>query len=246
MSRFWLFWCSYVGIGLVCSVFELLWPARKLRYWRLDAVPLDLVACALFQVVFYATARRLIGYLPLHFKATQMMLDIPLWVRFIGYYMLGDFGAYWMHRLMHTRQVWRVHRFHHSVNQLWWLSGVRATIPQQAMFNVPYIFVAPLLAGAGIEVFHGLMFAGIITNHWMHMNVAWRSNWLEKVFVTPRYHQIHHSADADQHDGNYGTVFTLWDRMFGTYIDPDTTTVTAFGTRDPLRPLELARYVVGV
>ncbi len=245
MSRFWLFWSLYVGIGLACTVVELIRPARKLRYWRLDAVPLDLVACALFQLLFYGMASRLTSYLP-HVRSTQLLLDIPLPLRLVAFYLLGDLGAYWMHRLMHTRQIWRVHRFHHSVTQLWWLSGVRATIPQQILFNVPYLFVAPLLVGAQMPVFHGLMVAGILTNHWMHMNVAWRSNWLEKLFVTPRYHQIHHSADAEQHDGNYGTVFTLWDRMFGTYIDPDKTTVTAFGSREPLRPLQVARYVVGV
>lgn len=246
MSRFWLFWCSYVGLGLVCSVVEIVRPARKLRFFRLDALPLDLVACALFQFFFYHWAQVVTAYLPIHFKATQLMLDIPLPLRVAGYFILGDLGAYWMHRLMHTRHLWRVHRFHHSVTQLWWLSGVRATIPQQVLFNVPYIFVTPMLAGAGVEVFHGLMITGIVTNHWMHMNVAWRSNWLEKIFVTPRYHQIHHSADVEQHDGNYGTVFTVWDRLFGTYLDPDKTTVTAFGSTEPLRPLEAVRYAAGV
>ncbi|HEU4731777.1 MAG TPA: sterol desaturase family protein, partial [Kofleriaceae bacterium] len=64
------------------------------------------------------------------------------------------------------------------------------------------------------------------------------SNWLEWLLVTPRYHHIHHSTDAALHDGNYGSLFTIWDRLFGTYIDPDTTQPKKFGTgesrRDPV------------
>jgi sterol desaturase/sphingolipid hydroxylase (fatty acid hydroxylase superfamily) len=78
----------------------------------------------------------------------------------------------------------------------------------------------------------------VVRNHWMHMNVSWRSRWLEYVFVTPRYHHIHHSADAKLHDGNYGSLFTIWDRLFGTYVDPDVTRPKTFGTgekkRDPV------------
>ena len=246
MSKFWLFWCTYIGLGLVCSLVEHFRPARKLHLWRLDALPLDLVAAALFQFVFFTTASRLIAHIPVQFKATQLMLAFPLPLRIVVYYLIGDFGSYWLHRLMHKPQLWRVHRFHHSVTQLWWLSGVRATIPQQFLFNLPYMMWAPLLVGAGPNVFHGLMVAGIVTNHWMHMNVAWRSNRLEKIIITPRYHQIHHSANVKEHDGNYGPVFTIWDRMFGTFIDPDRTQVRVFGLGQPLRPLALLRYVIGV
>jgi len=58
------------------------------------------------------------------------------------------------------------------------------------------------------------------------------------VFVTPRYHHIHHSSDADLHDGNYGAIFTIWDRLFGTYVAPDANNPKTFGTgekqRDPV------------
>ena len=37
------------------------------------------------------------------------------------------------------------------------------------------------------------------------------------MFVTPNMHSLHHSSDLLETDSNYGTVFTLWDRLFGTY-----------------------------
>nr|HEX4315334.1 sterol desaturase family protein [Kofleriaceae bacterium] len=246
MNAVWLFWITYLGLGAIASVLELVRPTRKLAYFRLDTLPLDLISCVLFQSVLFATASWLTSMVPLHFTATRMIASVPLPLRVGAYYVLGDLGTYWMHRLMHTKGLWCFHRFHHSVTQMWWLSGVRATIPQQVLYNMPYLFITPMLVGAPSEVYAGLMVAGVLTNHWMHMNFSWRSNWLEKVFVTPRTHSIHHSADYDQHDGNYGTVFTLWDRLFGTYIDPDTTVVTAFGSRTPLRWYDAVRYQIGI
>jgi sterol desaturase/sphingolipid hydroxylase (fatty acid hydroxylase superfamily) len=150
---------------------------------------------------------------------------------------LADLGAYWLHRLIHTRHLWRIHRFHHSPTQLYWLAGVRTTIPQQILFNLPVALAVPMVADAPVYVFEALVVAGVVTNDWMHLNVAWRSRWLEWVLVTPRYHHIHHSTDAKLHDGNFGVVFSVWDRLFGTYVDPDTVVPKKFGiaeTRDPL------------
>jgi sterol desaturase/sphingolipid hydroxylase (fatty acid hydroxylase superfamily) len=59
-------------------------------------------------------------------------------------------------------------------------------------------------------------------NDWQHMNVAWPSRWLEWVFVTPRFHQIHHSTNPDHYERNLGDLLTVWDRLFGTYVNPDT------------------------
>jgi len=120
----------------------------------------------------------------------------------------------------------------------YWLAGVRASLPQQILFNLPYIAAVPLLVGIPAWGILALTLEGVVRNNWMHMNVVWRSNWIERVFVTPRYHHIHHSADAQLHDGNYGSLFSIWDRLFGTYLDPDTTVPRTFGTgekkRDPV------------
>ena len=68
------------------------------------------------------------------------------------------------------------------------------------------------------------------------MNVTWRSNWLESVVVTPRYHHIHHSEVPQHHVANLGSLLTIWDRMFGTYVNPHTIkTELSFGIgeKDP-------------
>jgi sterol desaturase/sphingolipid hydroxylase (fatty acid hydroxylase superfamily) len=235
-----LFWKVYLGLGLLFTIAELIWPARKLRYFRWNAVPFDIVACIAQQFVFFSVASRVTNPLSQHLHLPALLYQVPLAVRVVAYYILTDCGAYWIHRLNHTRHLWRVHRFHHSPTELYWLAGVRTTIPQQILANLPFVYFLPLLAGAPHEVFTGLMVAGILTNHWMHTNLSWRSNWLEWVFVTPRSHQVHHSDDPTQHNGNYGVVFSVWDRLFRTFVPPDTAKVKAFGIGAPkVDPLQL-------
>lgn len=84
----------------------------------------------------------------------------------------------------------------------------------------------------------------MLLNDWMHMNVTWRSNWLEWIVVTPRYHHVHHSDHPAHVNANFGVTFSIWDRLFGTYIDPEefTTPITfGIGERVPLM-----RLVAGV
>jgi sterol desaturase/sphingolipid hydroxylase (fatty acid hydroxylase superfamily) len=231
-----LLWASYIGLGVMCTIAELVRPARKLRYAK--ALPLDLVALVAFQFAMFPIALYVTEPLPQYIPAPAALLDLWLPLRIALFYLLADLGSYWMHRLMHTRHVWRVHRWHHSSERLYWLSGVRTTIPQQILFNLPTAIAVPILIGAPAWVALAIPIEGIARNHWMHMNVSWRSNWLEYVFVTPRFHHIHHSTDATQHDGNYGSLLSIWDRLFGTYLDPDVTHPRQFGTgerkRDPV------------
>jgi sterol desaturase/sphingolipid hydroxylase (fatty acid hydroxylase superfamily) len=236
----------YFGLGLVATIFELVRPARKLNYWAGDAIILDIVAWFFyFEIVSY-WASFLVGKVPIHFQATHFVMSIPLPLRVIAYFVAGDFSSYWMHRLTHTKYVWRVHHFHHSITQLYWLSGVRDTIWQQMLSNLPYILWSPLLTNRPEVVAIVLTFISVLTNHWMHMNFTWRSNWLEYVLVTPRSHQVHHSGSAEHFNANYGVVFSVWDRLFGTWISPDDTKVTTIGAGEIRNPLQAGWLMLGV
>ncbi|HTR51554.1 MAG TPA: sterol desaturase family protein [Kofleriaceae bacterium] len=240
------FWIMYFGLGLIATVLELVRPSRKLNYWAGDALALDIASFFFYQFVVVYWAGVLRSYIPLQFKATKVMTEFPLWLRVAAYYVVGDFSGYWMHRLTHTKYVWRVHHFHHSTTQMYWLAGVRCTIWQQTLSNLPYILWAPLVFDAPREVFTGLLFMNILTNHWMHMNFTWRSNWLEYVLVTPRSHHIHHSASPEHYNKNFGVVFSIWDRMFRTWLDPDKTKVTEVGAADLRNPAQAVWLGFGV
>jgi sterol desaturase/sphingolipid hydroxylase (fatty acid hydroxylase superfamily) len=229
------FWIAFLGFVALTTVAELIRPARKLRYRKV--LLRDIVAVLVYQFGVANAAAWVcqpgFDFALAHLSASVAAL--PLAPRVLAFYLVADFGSYWLHRLMHTRAMWRVHRWHHSPEQLWWLSGVRASIPQQILFTLPVIVVLPILAGAPDWIALAVLVEGVVRNDWMHMNVSWRSRWLELVLVTPRYHHIHHSTDAELHDANYGSLFSIWDRLFGTYVDPDAHVPTKFGTGEPRR-----------
>lgn len=232
-----LFW----SIGLSCYAVEWLSPARSLSYRSVFFR--DLVASGIYfvffgLVMFYTDQIPIPGYQP------TWLYDLPSVFKLLLFYIVEDFGLYWVHRFMHTKYVWRVHKWHHSPTYLYWFAGWRATIPHIFLFNLTFIVALPILYGASAWVFQLIVVEHMIRNNWMHLNITWRSNWLEWVIVTPRYHQIHHSDNPAHHTANLGALLTIWDRLFGTYVNPDNVTEElSFGVGESVHP---ARLILGV
>lgn len=132
---------------------------------------------------------------------------------------LADFCLYWIHRAMHRRTLWRTHTFHHSIDELWWLAGARTSVTHLFLFAVPQTFIAYYLLGLAPWE-SGVAFSlGVVVNVWIHTNLWVNLGPLEVVLITPNYHRIHHGARGLS-SKNLGFIFTFWDRMFGTYVDP--------------------------
>lgn len=210
-----LFLARLVGV----TALERLFPARTVPYR--SVLFLDIIGAA-FLVYFITPAA---GYLR-HFIAVEprvpeSILALPTAVVFLLYYVVGDFGAYWMHRFWHLSPIWPVHRWHHSPTSMYWLAGYRASLLQLVFQGLPWILAYSVLGMAPWWIFLAVTTSHIVLNDWMHMNVSWRSNWLEWIFVTPRYHHIHHSDDAVHQHANFGVTFSVWDRLFGTYVNPE-------------------------
>jgi sterol desaturase/sphingolipid hydroxylase (fatty acid hydroxylase superfamily) len=128
-----------------------------------------------------------------------------------------------MHRLMHAPLLWHTHRFHHSPTQLYWFSGNRGTPAHVAMFVVPQVALAWLIR-VPPESLLVLVLIGQIMNNMMHTNWNIDARWqraLEWIITTPRYHAIHHATDPALAGKNIASILTIWDRLFGTYVNPD-------------------------
>ncbi len=174
----------------------------------------------------------------------QAVTDLPFAARVVLYYVMADFGLYWVHRLLHTKPLWRTHKWHHSPTYMYWLAGIRGSLPQQIVFTLPVMAAFPLLDLAPAWLLILIPYEAVVRNNWMHMNVTWRSNWLEWLIVTPRYHHIHHSDDPRHYTSNLGSLLNLWDRMFGTYLNPeDLDDEISFGIGEETRPV---RFALGI
>ena len=115
----------------------------------------------------------------------QAVTHLPFAARVVLYYVMADFGLYWVHRLLHTKPLWRTHKWHHSPTYMYWLAGIRGSLPQQIVFTLPVMAAFPLLDLAPAWLLILIPYEAVVRNNCMHMNVTWRSNWLEWLIVTP-------------------------------------------------------------
>lgn len=150
---------------------------------------------------------------------------LPRWLTLALCVLLLDLLVYCQHRAFHgIPMLWRVHRVHHSDVDFDYTTAFRFH-PLEALLTNATAFAAIALFGlppAGILI-HQALAAGMTIVE--HANAVLPSNiesWVRWLFVTPDLHRVHHSVDAPSFDSNFGTIFSVWDRAFGTYHSRDT------------------------
>ena len=158
------------------AVMENLWRARSVPYRQVAIKDFAAETFHVFVVVPVALHLyyRLIGDHPFPQMIQQMIQNIPMPLRIVLFLLIGDFGYYWSHRLMHTRALWRTHKWHHSPTYLYCLAGCRAAIQQQFLVLLPYLLLGPMLASSPWWVYTALLIFSYLTVDLMHLNVSWR------------------------------------------------------------------------
>jgi sterol desaturase/sphingolipid hydroxylase (fatty acid hydroxylase superfamily) len=135
---------------------------------------------------------------------------------------LQSFVDYTFHFFSHKAPLlWRVHRVHHFDTAIDVSTGLR---------HHPFEMLLAVTVGIPAAIIFGLLPLALIIYGsadamfalFTHANVklpAGLERVLRIVLVTPRIHAVHHSSYQPETDSNYGSVFTFWDRLFGTYCD---------------------------
>ncbi len=77
----------------------------------------------------------------------------------------------------------------------------------------------------------------LLHQYWVHTEMIGRLGWLDRVFVTPSNHRVHHGQNDYCIDRNYGGILILFGRLFGTYADERDDERIVYGVRTPLRSL---------
>jgi sterol desaturase/sphingolipid hydroxylase (fatty acid hydroxylase superfamily) len=130
--------------------------------------------------------------------------------------LLVDMMHYWLHRLGHScRLFWAVHVNHHSSEKFNFTVGFRSGVLEPFY---SFLFFAPLalLGFRPIDIFF-IYSAGQVWAILTHTEKVKKLGWLEYIFVTPSHHRVHHASNPLYLDKNMGTVFILWDKLFGTF-----------------------------
>jgi sterol desaturase/sphingolipid hydroxylase (fatty acid hydroxylase superfamily) len=159
----------------------------------------------------------------------------------------ADFTIYWIHRAQHKSDtLWRTHAWHHSIEQLYWFSGFRTSFLHSFLYNVPQAAV-PMLVFQLSPLDTGVAYSiGLFVQFWEHTNVRVSIGPLRYLVITPKYHRIHHSA-VEPLGKNLAPIFSLWDLLFGTFLDPNTMPEDfPVGLGQRVEPRKMPRMVLGV
>ncbi|MCF2872682.1 sterol desaturase family protein [Octadecabacter sp. G9-8] len=189
-------------------------------------------------------------------SVSAIMLAFLLWI-------IGDFATYWVHRMHHTtRALWPLHAVHHSAEVMTPITTYRqhplAILINASLQTVITGTVLGLLVGAlspdaslveiaGVNAFNVIAIMALTNFHHSHI---WIRYWgpLERIFISPAMHQIHHSTNPAHFNRNYGGFLALWDWMFGTLYLPEKTEQIELGltSKDdaPLMTHRLSRVLI--
>jgi sterol desaturase/sphingolipid hydroxylase (fatty acid hydroxylase superfamily) len=137
---------------------------------------------------------------------------------------LDLFGGWMSHMIEHKIPLfWRMHIIHHADNNVDVTSGLRHH-PLESVWRGIFFLIAIIICGA--PIYAVMIYQTILTVFvaFTHANIslpAWLDKGLSYVLVSPNMHKVHHHWKQPYTDSNYGAVFSIWDRLFGTYMQLD-------------------------
>ena len=155
------------------------------------------------------------------FDVNQVM---PIWLLWITTFILIDLVFYIYHRMSHrVRFLWAIHMSHHSSEEMNFAVSFRQAW-LGPVSKIPFFISLPLI---GLDPTM-IAVAGVISTLWGivgHTQIIQRLGPLEWIFNTPSHHRVHHGSNKQYIDKNYGNLFIIWDRLFGTF-EPEKEVVT--------------------
>jgi sterol desaturase/sphingolipid hydroxylase (fatty acid hydroxylase superfamily) len=170
--------------------------------------------------------RPVLGYLAIR-PARDVIAGEPFLVKLLTGVVVFDLVSFLVHRALHRYSpLWNLHKVHHSTLQLDGFATTRTHmienmlrfVPPQALLFLIGMPVSVVATSVAIAAIYG------VSNH---SNLGVNLRWLEPVLVTPRLHRRHHIPATTQ--TNYGGIFTIWDRLFGTLVRADAEPDERFG-----------------
>ncbi len=137
------------------------------------------------------------------------------WLVWIIAFVLYDFTYYWVHRFGHEMNVmWAAHVVHHSSEEYNLTTALRQT---STSFLSTLFYIPMALMGFDPLMLLTVGSLNLIYQFWVHTRHIGKLGWFEWFFITPSNHRVHHAQNPIYIDKNYGGVFILWDRLFGTF-----------------------------
>lgn len=184
-------------------------------FFTLTTIIINFVlAFILLQTANYAYTNKwgLLNWLP----------EMNIWFYTIAGLLLMDFiGAYLAHFTEHKIKIlWRFHLIHHSDTYIDTTSGNRHH-PGESVIRFLFTTLGVLIVGCPMWMVFMYQTLSVVATQFTHANICLPKK-LDKcisyILVSPDMHKLHHHYKLPYTDSNYGNIFSIWDRIFGTYL----------------------------
>lgn len=154
------------------------------------------------------------------------------WYNYVILLIISDFVFYWFHRAGHSINIfWAAHSPHHSSEEYNLSVGLRASFTQRIFQFVFFDWILALI-GFSPDMIYSVAAVHLLLAYWHHTQLIDKMGWIEKVFVTPSAHRVHHGVNNQYLDRNFAE-FLVWDKLFGTF-EPEVEPV-CYGVTKPIQ-----------
>jgi len=151
----------------------------------------------------------------------HVLTNLPATWAFLVFWLTTDFLGYWLHRMQHTVPFfWAFHSIHHAPARITFATSSRNHPLDQFMANA-ILFIPILILGAPKTVWVPMLLVHAALEMLQHTAVPWKFGPLYRVVVSPIFHNLHHSSDPTEYNGNYAKILSIWDFVFGTAVVRD-------------------------
>ncbi|WP_304144066.1 sterol desaturase family protein [Mesoflavibacter zeaxanthinifaciens] len=157
-----------------------------------------------------------------NFGIINWLPEMPLWLyALLGVLFLDFFGAYLAHYVEHkVKPLWMVHLVHHSDHNVDTTTANRHH-PIESIIRFTFTLAGVFIVGTPIAIVFLYQSLSLVATQFTHANIKMSKRvdkLLSYVLISPDMHKIHHHYKLPYTDSNYGNIFSVWDRLFGTYM----------------------------
>ncbi|OUR90343.1 sterol desaturase [Flavobacteriales bacterium 34_180_T64] len=160
-----------------------------------------------------------------NFGILNWMPEVPTWLYLVlGLLLMDLIGAYVPHFIEHKiRPLWMIHLVHHTDHKVDTTTANRHH-PLESMIRYMFTLIGVIIMGAPIGIVMMYQSLSIVATQFSHANIKLPKkvdDLLSYFLVSPDMHKVHHHYRLPYTDSNYGNIFSVWDRMFGTFMKLD-------------------------
>ena len=220
----------------------------KWRHARVNFV--FLTTTMVINAIFGAATVGVFTWLSINQFGLIHLMELPVVVELLICILIFELIAqYAVHFLLHrVKWMWKFHMIHHSDTHLDATSGTRHH-PGDFVMREIFALIAVVLTGAPAAFYFFYRICTVFFTYITHANIyvpMWLDKILSFVFITPNMHKFHHHYQRPWTDSNYGNIFSVWDRVFGTFVYDDPSKITyGLDVLDPLKD-EKVGYQMGI